>query len=618
MSNSPSGLLVLDNEASDTAGSSGCARWRLDLDHSPRLSGHIPRVSLAELERAQVEDGDVKFYTDILIHYLERDHGADGLTPGGISWLRTHAVPVRRLVTQVVKKLLALSSWWPFAIEPGPILTSSQISSVEVRDNTVLGYHSYTVTWSGIASLFADGPDAHEFRDHGVGPANRRTDDEVAPFVAGSTDVLAVSWSSRHAQTLFPVLENLAERGISSLVVDLATETDQHFPSVSAPQIAVLPLPTDVFATVGSLPGSPVSEGQHGQALQVGACRIDLDRLAQLAARTVEQSTDCTQPSWAAVCRLERLLDSIFRAANPAVLLCSNDTSPVGVLAVGAADRAGADTVYVQHGAWVSGQVTGRAEHCRHIAVMGTRDIAVAQRWARRSDAQIHVVGQPRFDALAAIDRHGQRQYLRDLLSAAHGSEPELILVWACQPVSADRLGRQFDALIDGLLRAEADWGVVIAPHPAQTNAVFTPLLASAPDLPIAVAAPEVGARGCLGGADAAASASSTCGIEALLLNVPVLELTLAGSRTLGLAEQRAAWGCPNGIGIAIALDHIAARDISIEVPDTVRDAVCRSTGDSTDAAADVVAACLASQDGSRRSPSVSTTTFIARRRELT
>jgi hypothetical protein len=38
------------------------------------------------------------------------------------------------------------------------------------------------------------------------------------------------------------------------------------------------------------------------------------------------------------------LLDSVFTAAKPAVLVCSNDTSPVGVLAVGAADRAGAES----------------------------------------------------------------------------------------------------------------------------------------------------------------------------------------------------------------------------------------------------------------------------------
>jgi hypothetical protein len=159
---------------------------------------------------------------------LEHDHSADALTPGGISWLRTHAVPVRRLVTQVVKKLLALSSWWPYAIEPGSILTSTDLSPVEVRDNTVLGYHSYTVTWPGVASLLIDNPGTHGLGDHDAQATSSGNADLVADPNTGSADVLAVSWSSRHAQTLLPVLENLAERGITSLVVDLATEADHR------------------------------------------------------------------------------------------------------------------------------------------------------------------------------------------------------------------------------------------------------------------------------------------------------------------------------------------------------------------------------------------------------
>lgn len=52
----------------------------------------------------------------------------------------------------------------------------------------------------------------------------------------------------------------------------------------------------------------------------------------------------------------------------------------------------------------------------------------------------------------------------------------------------------------------------------------------------MAVADSRVGARGCLTGADALASAYSTCGIEAALLGVPVLEIGSPGERTLDLA----------------------------------------------------------------------------------
>jgi hypothetical protein len=248
---------------------------------------------------------------------------------------------------------------------------------------------------------------------------------------------------------------------------------------------------------------------------------------------------------------------------------------------------------------------------------MGTRDVAVAERWARRADAEVHVVGQPRFDALAGTDHAGQRQYLRGLLAATHGRIPEHVLVWACQPVSTSRLRRQFDVLLDGLRLATSDWGLVIAPHPVQSEAAFAPLLTGATGVPFAVAASAIGARGCLAGAHAVASASSTCGIEALLLNVPVLELALPGSRTLELAEQHAARQCTSGNEIAVALDHIAARDISFEIPEVVKDAVCRSTGSAADAVTEIVAACMTNHANGRQQTDVSTTAFTSEERDL-
>lgn len=604
--------LVYDSGTRDFPVSLVRSRWRLD-HHSATLSPSTPRVELAALESMRLEAAEIALYTDLLVHLLERDHSAGALTPGGVSWLRVHAVPVRRFVTQVVKKLLSLSNWWPFATEPGPIVPSVEGALVETRDHVSLGYHAYTVTWPGIAFLLADGPGRHEIDDGDERADLYRTTEVVVDPVVGPTDVIAVSWSSRHAKTLLPVLENLAERGATSLVVDLATELDQWFPEVPTSVTTVRRMSTDVFAEVGGLHMARAGGTWPGRVFQVGACRIHLGRLAWLAARTVERSTDCTQPSWAAACRLERLLDGVFAAAQPAVLVCSNDTSPVGVLTVGAADRAGAETVYVQHGAWVSGQVTGRAEHCRHIAVMGTRDVAAAERWARRADAQVHVVGQPRFDALADIDHVGQRQYLRGLLAAACGLIPTHVLVWACQPVSASRLRRQFDVLLDGVRHATSDWGLVIAPHPVQSKAAFAPLLMGAAGVPVAVAAAEIGARGCLAGAHAVASASSTCGIEALLLDVPVLELALHGSRTLELAQQHAARRCTSGNEFAVALDHVAGQDTSFETPEVVKDAVCRSTGSAALAVAEIVEACMTNNASGRQQPDVSTTAYTPR-----
>ncbi|GAB3448632.1 glycosyltransferase family protein [Actinophytocola sediminis] len=612
MSTSPSDLLIYD-ERPGPAGFSRSPYWRIAQDDGATLPTSTPRIQLAALEETPLDAAEITSYTDTLVRHLEREHGADAVTPGGVSWLRVHAVPVRRLVNQAVRKLLALSNWLPFATSPGPLVTGVDSRLVETRDNAVLGYHSYTAAWAGIAFLLADSPSAQALHieenpsDVVVAP------DVAAGLVTAAADVVAVSWSSRHAQTLLPVLEILAARGTSSLVVDCASELDQRVPTVltatSGQRITVSRVPAHVFEETGGLAISGAADWRSGRTLSVGVCRIDLGRLASLVSRTVLRSTDCTQPSWAAACRLEQMLDRVFAVARPAVLLCSNDTSPVGVLAVGAADRAGANTVYVQHGAWVSGQVTGRAEHCGHIAVMGTRDVPVARRWARRADAEVHVVGQPRFDPLAGVDKTRQRQYLSDLL-AAHGRVPDQLLVWACQPVSARRLRAQFDVLVEGVRQAISDWGLVIAPHPVQSEETFASLLADASRVPVGVVASEVGARGCLGGAHAVVSASSTCGIEALLLDVPVLELALPGNRTLELAEQHAARRCTNGTDVAVALDQLGGRGTVVKVPESAKDAVCRTPGRSAESVADLVAACTTNRARPTRRPHQSTTTF--------
>ncbi|MFF2410409.1 hypothetical protein [Streptomyces sp. NPDC058092] len=120
---------------------------------------------------------------------------------------------------------------------------------------------------------------------------------------------------------------------------------------------------------------------------------------------------------------------------------------------------------------------------------------------------------------------------------------------------------------------------LVIAPHPAQGADVFTPLLRRDGGPLVAVVDPRVGARGCLAGADALASAYSTCGIEAALLDIPVLEIGTPGERTLDLAGHGLATRCHNAVDVAEALS--ALREPGTPVPKTALDAVCRWRGDS-------------------------------------
>jgi hypothetical protein len=304
------------------------------------------------------------------------------------------------------------------------------------------------------------------------------------------------------------------------------------------------------------------------------------------------------------VVEVEKWLDHVLAHLHPGVLLCSNDTSPPGILSVRAAERAGADTVYVQHGAWVEGQTAWRAQHCRHIAVMGARDVVTARRWTRPTDARTYVVGQPRFDVLATADRSQHRAYLEQTLSSQTGVVPSKIAVWACQPFSEQKLLGQFDVLAEGLRDAGGRWGLVIAPHPAQRAAAFGPFLDATEGIAVALAAPDVGARGCLAGADALITASSTCGIEAVLLDVPTLELALPASRTLGLADHRAAQRCGSSQEITIALARIDRTPDAIRVPAAAKQAICQWDGRSAAAVADITARALAEQTATaHRSP---------------
>ncbi|BFO15508.1 hypothetical protein SHKM778_18960 [Streptomyces sp. KM77-8] len=157
--------------------------------------------------------------------------------------------------------------------------------------------------------------------------------------------------------------------------------------------------------------------------------------------------------------RAESWLDDVLSTTRPHTVLLSNDTSPLGVLAAHAAERHGANSVHVQHGAWTAESVAWPALHSRDIIVMGDRDLALGRAWARHPDAEVHVLGQPRFDVLAGLGRPAQRRYLEKLLAPGGRRAPARIAVWACQPFNPDHLKSHADLLLDGLAKADRDWG---------------------------------------------------------------------------------------------------------------------------------------------------------------
>ncbi|WP_326643812.1 hypothetical protein OG884_08415 [Streptosporangium sp. NBC_01755] len=543
-----------------------------------------PRIRVEELDVGEIDPDEIKRHVEHVMDELGSFASELAVTPSGASWLHVHQVPVRRLVSQVVRKLLALSAWPPFTSAPGPITVPPGQALIGERDSSSQEYRSYTVTWPGIAYLLgaevlaASAPLPRSFASAEIR--------DVPSFPTAA--VVAVSWSSRHAGTLLPVLAEVSRNGQRSLLLDLATDPAQRCLEVDDPLITVHRIPLTRLLAPGGLPVTTLHAMRQpgdSRSVLIGAHKVLLDRLADLAARLLERSAGCTQPSWCATVNAEAWLDGVIAATRPATMLVSNDTSPLGALAVHTADRIGVRTVYVQHGAWIPGSVAWPVLHCRHIVVMGERDAASAAGWVRRDDAEIHVLGQPRFDALASVDRPRQRRYLESLLTSEGGRPPERIVVWACQPFSRSRLRTQAEILLRGMQAAEGGWELVIAPHPAQDPHVFEALSG----LKVAVADPATGARGCLVGSDAIVTVSSTCGIEAMLLNVPVLELRLPGEQTLGLAEHQAARACADAADVAAALSHLAAFPRQTSVSGRAKNAVCRWDGATAAAVAKLV-----------------------------
>nr|WP_203615404.1 hypothetical protein [Streptomyces sp. SID13726] len=563
---------------------------------SPRRT---EQISVRDLEAVPLGSGEVDGYVERIMCALEAHCAHLSATPGGAGWLYVQHVPVRRLVAQLVRKLMALSAWEPFAKAPGPMALVPYQGLVGVRSSSSREYQSYTVSWSGVAFVLGAPAPHNPLRSAPLRtlPAPQVGHGEPSASEALGGDVVAVSWSSRHAATLLPVLDALARDGQRSLLIDLATDAAERSPAPDSEAVTLCSPSPDLFGLGGAMEG--LRSQEDGAVVRVKEHAILLSRLARLLSAVLETSGGCTQPSWRSVVAAEAWLDDVLAAARPHTMLVSNDTSPLGALAVHAAERHGITTVHVQHGAWTAESAAWPALHSRHIVVMGERDVSLAHAWAQHPDAEVHVLGQPRFDGLAHLDREAQRRYLADLMATATGSEPIRIIVWACQPFGPDRLRAQADLLMDGLRDAEGDWGLVIAPHPAQGTDTFSSLPRNDDGPLVAVADPHIGARGCLAAADALASAYSTCGIEAALLNVPVLEIGTPGERTLGLADHSLASQCTSADEVASALSLLARTDQPLSRP--VPDAVCRWRGHS---ASDIAQLILGHAHSSTEGPS--------------
>ncbi|MFI5662245.1 hypothetical protein [Streptomyces sp. NPDC051684] len=558
----------------------GKPAWAL-VESGVLAHARTDHVHTAELEKKAVDKQVLRAGVEGAMAALDRYGASLASTPGGAGWLHVQHVPVRRFVAEIVRKLLALNAWAPFASAPGPLSLAPYEGLVGLRSSSSREYLAYTVTWSGVAYLLGAAAPYNPTRSAQLrNRARTRTanaEPSPLPLNLRRQDVLALSWTSRHAATLIPVLIELARDGHKGLLLDLATDAAERCSAGSVTGIELRSAPSDLFTLSGTAEGLHRPDDEH--AVHIGGHNVQLARLVRLLSVLLETSGGCTQPSWRTVVRAESWLDDMLSTTRPHTVLLSNDTSPLGVLAAHAAERHGANSVHVQHGAWTAESAAWPALHSRDIIVMGDRDLALGRAWARHPDAEVHVLGQPRFDVLASLGRLAQRRYLEKLLAREERRAPARIAVWACQSFSPGHLKSHADLLLDGLAKADGDWGLVIAPHPAQGADAFAALVKRDGGPPVAVVDPRIGARGCLAGADALASAYSTCGIEAVLLGVPVLEIGPPGERTLDLAGHGLAIRCDGTGDVAEALSGL--REARTPIPQGTLDAVCRWRGDS-------------------------------------
>lgn len=174
-------------------------------------------ITTLDLEALPVDRTEADRHVADVMSALEAYSSRRAETPGGASWLYVQHVPVRRLITQLVRKLLALSAWPEFAAAPGPVTLAPYEGLLGLRDSSSREYRAYTVTWSGVAyALGALAPHnparSARLRKLTTLHPDSRLAGAPTPSVVSAAEVVALSWSSRHAQTLLPVLEELMRR----------------------------------------------------------------------------------------------------------------------------------------------------------------------------------------------------------------------------------------------------------------------------------------------------------------------------------------------------------------------------------------------------------------------
>lgn len=379
---------------------------------------------------------------------------------------------------------------------------------------------------------------------------------QVLPRRDGRPRILVHPFFPNHLPSLLPLIDHLGRDRGHQVVVAGANPSTRGGQRVNAAPLAPLDVPYLPFEAAAGL--------RHLRALP-GQIRAALAARAVVRGAPFQQRLPLEPEAWAlAAAPLANLMgsylpkillylelaDALYARVEPDLVVVTDETLPlIGRVALAAAARRGIPTLTVQHGLLLDDPMYYGPPVADRVALWGEASARFLGAHGCPPDRLV-VTGAARFDPPPAPDPV-------DL--AAHLSlEPGTrIILFTSQPSGRDVPAGVLRQTVVALARATAAVGrahLLIRPHPAQAEMELHTALASVPGAPVTVArTPALHAA--LAAAALCVTVFSTTGLEALLLERPLLAINLTGRPAMiPYVEAGAAFGAARADEVEAAL----------------------------------------------------------------
>lgn len=529
------------------------------IDGTQMLLGPGRQCDLAELlarhKQRERRSRAIEALVDAITRKVEATHLA--ASPGGLDFATAMTVPLRRYLARSLRKIVvACSALREHGVVSVALEASERATCVPA---TIHDVDMQEISWAealrtaavaiGIkvaspACVIAPEPPA----DLAQRPARAAIEEVSARF-----DVVAITWTSRHRDTILPVVEWLRALGLTTLLIDCAAAAPDAVEATHGVLRYRLchPVPRHKAAALWRQVGQQLA--RDAVTLPEVDMRIAMAPLLESFAEASNATcANFVYPDWEDLLDWEAWLTQVVTAARPSNVVVCNDINPFGVAATTVARRLRIRSWMLQHGFWPDFD-PWPAFTSDEIVLSGPSSATVHASQRSYHPGRTHILGQPRFDRLLSLDRSAAR---RTTLRALGATEPLTIVVLVSNPSFGRDILRRLDQL-----RAEtptSDMLYLIAPHPFEDRAIYERALAS--NGPRVHLRPrDLPTQEALAAADVVAGFSSTALVEAILLGVPVLELTEGSACPMKLAEQGVAIPVPAALDLRSALAEFLA-----------------------------------------------------------